>query len=134
MSKLIIPASIISVSIIAAVLVFSNKSTSNSTEQKTPDLGTSVVNEGDTQIVQITAKGGYSPTLVQASANKDTILRVKTVNTFDCSSALSIPSLGISRILPPTGTTDVRIGVQKSGTQISGTCSMGMYNFSIKFI
>jgi plastocyanin domain-containing protein len=95
--------------------------------------GTSVVQSGDSQIVELTAKGGYSPSTVTASADKPTILRVKTNNTFDCSSSLNIPSLGIRKNLPSSGETDIEIAAQKSGTTIKGTCGMGMYNFSIKF-
>lgn len=136
MSKVIIITSIFSISIIAAALIISNKpAISNTpTEQKTSTLGASVVKDGDKQIVELTAKGGYSPAVVQASANKGTVLRVKTNNTFDCSSALTIPALGVSKMLPPTGSTDIEIGSQQAGTQLDGTCSMGMYNFSIKFI
>ncbi len=136
MSKTIIITSILSISIIATALIITNKPaiSNNPTEQETSTLGATVVNYEDKQIVELTAKGGYSPAIVQASANKGTVLRVKTNNTFDCSSALSIPSLGINKMLPPTGSTDINIGAQQAGTQIDGTCSMGMYNFSIKFI
>jgi plastocyanin domain-containing protein len=125
---------IISGSVIVAALLISNKP-ANSNNNTTPFIAssTSVSNEGDKQIVNVTAKGGYSPARIQASANKDTILRIKTNSTFDCSAALSIPSLGVNKMLPPTGSTDFEIGSQKAGTQLNGTCAMGMYNFSIYF-
>jgi len=87
----------------------------------------------DKQILDLRAKGGYSPSVIMAAANKETILRVNTQNTFDCSSAFTIPSLGIRRNLPATGSTEIALGSQKPGTEIAGTCSMGMYNFTIKF-
>lgn len=96
-------------------------------------LGTVVSNLEGKQVIEVTAKGGYSPVLIKAEANKDTILRVLTNNTFDCSSALTIPSLGIRKNLPPTAATDIPLGPQKPGTKLAGTCSMGMYQFSIDF-
>jgi plastocyanin domain-containing protein len=85
------------------------------------------------QIVEVSAKGGYTPKLTTAQANVPTILRVTTSATFDCSSALRIPTLGYSTNLPPTGTTDIEVPAQKAGTTLKALCSMGMYNFSINF-
>lgn len=89
--------------------------------------------EGDNQILDLTAKWGYSPEVITAVADKASILRVKTNTTFDCSAAFTIPSLGINKNLPPSGITEFKIPAQKPGTEINGTCSMGMYNFKIKF-
>ncbi len=85
------------------------------------------------QIIEITARGGYTPNIIQAKADIDTILRVETRNTFDCSSAFTIPELKISKNLPVTGTTDFNIGSHKAGTKLQGSCSMGMYGFEIEF-
>lgn len=85
------------------------------------------------QILNLTAKGGYSPKSQIGKAGTPTILKVATKNTFDCSVALSIPSLGVSKYLPGTGVTDIEIPPQKSGTTLRGSCSMGMYTFNIKF-
>jgi len=92
-----------------------------------------VTTSGDKQIIDLTAKGGYSPSVITAQANKETILRVNTKNTFDCSSALTIPKLGIQKNLPATGATEIILGIQKPGSEIDGTCSNGMYSFKIKF-
>ncbi len=89
---------------------------------------------GDKQIIDLTAKGGYSPRVIEAKANTQTILRVSTNNTFDCSSALKIPELGVSKNLPSTGKTEIEIAAQEPGSVIDGTCAMGMYNFKIKFV
>lgn len=104
-----------------------NESNNNST------LGTNVSTSNGKQIIELRAKAGYSPAEVAASANKDTILRVTTDSTFDCSSALTIPKLGIKKNLPPTDTTDIPLGSQTPGTKLAGTCAMGMYNFSLSF-
>ena len=57
----------------------------------------------------------------------------KTDGTFDCSSALSIPSLSYRSHLPASGVTEVEVPAQKIGTDLKGICAMGMYNFSVKF-
>jgi plastocyanin domain-containing protein len=117
-----------------AFVIFNRTTSEDSIELKSSSLGTSVINQENKQIIELIAKGGYFPATIQASANKATILRIKTNNTFDCSSALTIPSLGINKRLPQTGSTDIEIEPRNAGTQIDGTCSMGMYYFSIKFI
>lgn len=95
--------------------------------------GKNVYEENGKQIVEISARGGYSPRLTVAKSDVPTIIRMKTSGTFDCSSALSIPSLGIRLSLPSSGTKDIEIPAQKSGSTLAGTCAMGMYNFSIQF-
>ncbi len=86
------------------------------------------------QIIDLTAKGGFSPNTITAKANVETILNVITNKTFDCSSSIRIPKLNISENLPLTGTTQIALGSYNSGEEIDGTCLMGMYNFKIKFI
>jgi plastocyanin domain-containing protein len=90
--------------------------------------------QGDTQIITMNAKGGYSPRFITARAGVPTILRVVTKNTFDCSTALVINQLKVSKNLPPNGNTDIPIMAQTAGAEISGTCSMGMYSFRLTFI
>lgn len=85
------------------------------------------------QIIEISAKGGYSPRITMAKADIPTIIRMSTKGSFDCSSAVSIPSLGYRANLPPTGTTDIEVPAQKPGSTLQGLCTMGMYNFQIKF-
>ncbi len=85
-----------------------------------------------TQYVDITAKGGYAPRKSSAQAGLPTVLRVRTKGTFDCSSALRIPSLGYSRNLSQSEVTEIDLGTPKAGT-LQGLCSMGMYSFLIEF-
>ena len=94
---------------------------------------TNVSMEGEKQIIEITAKGGYSPGKTTAKAGVPTILRVKTNSTFDCSAALRIKSLGYSKTLPATGTTDIEVPAQLAGSTLKALCSMGMYNFEVQF-
>lgn len=84
------------------------------------------------QIVEIKAKGGYSPRISVAKANMPTILRFDTNGTFDCSASVRIPSMNVSKILPNSGSTDIDLGNPKLGT-LQGTCGMGMYPFEINF-
>ena len=85
------------------------------------------------QIVEIGVKGGYSPKLTAAKAGMPTVLRMKTKAMFDCTSSLSIPSIGYQNSLPPSGETDIEIPVQQPGTTLKGLCAMGMYHFAVNF-
>lgn len=85
------------------------------------------------QIVEIKAKGGYSPRKSVAKAGVPTILRMKTSGTFDCSGALVIPSINYQENLPMSGTTDITLPAQTAGKSIQGFCAMGMYNFEVDF-
>lgn len=89
--------------------------------------------EGDKQIVEITAKGGYAPRVTSAKAGIPTVIRVATKGTFDCSSALVIPKISYRTNLSPSGVTEIEIPPQAAGEVVTGLCSMGMYNFSIKY-
>ena len=86
------------------------------------------------QTIDIRAKGGYAPRVINAQAGKPATLRVTTQGTYDCSSALPIPALGIQKTLPASGITEIAIPSQKSGTNLLGMCSMGMYQFQIRFL
>ncbi len=85
------------------------------------------------QIIEISAKGGYAPRNTAAKAGIPTIIKVKTRGTFDCSSALVIPSIGYRGNLPPSGETIIDVPPQKAGSVLRGLCAMGMYNFSVEF-
>lgn len=85
------------------------------------------------QIIEITARGGYFPRVTLAKANLPTIIKMATAGTFDCSSALVIPSLGYRRNLASSGVTEIEVPAQASGAKLQGLCSMGMYNFSVNF-
>lgn len=84
------------------------------------------------QIIEIDAKGGYQPRRSIAKAGISTIIRFNTKGTFDCSSAVRIPSLNISKSLPQSGATDIDIGSSQLGTLL-GSCGMGMYPFEVVF-
>ena|SRR3989338_7987359 len=111
-----------------AILLVSSGKTS---ESNTRADNVSVVN--GKQIIEIGAKGRYAPKVSTAKADIPTILRVQTSGTFDCSSALTIPSIGYRANLPPSGVTEIEIPAQKSGATLQGLCAMGMYNFKVQF-
>lgn len=85
------------------------------------------------QVIDITAKGGYSPRVVVAKAGIPTVLRVNTSGTFDCSASLVIPSLSYQKFLSSSGTEEILIPAEKATGTLQGLCSMGMYGFQIKF-
>jgi Cu+-exporting ATPase len=85
------------------------------------------------QIIDISAKGGYSPRKVVAKAGIPTILRVSTKGTFDCSASLVIPKLSYQKFLQPSGTEDIIITPEQAQGTLQGLCSMGMYNFQVVF-
>lgn len=123
--------------ILSAVIIFfainsTGKSSINNDDSLIQENANNVSVVDGKQIVEIKAKGGYSPTHSIAQAGLPTILRVNTNGTFDCSSSIRIPSLNISKNLPMSGTTDIDIGTQQIGL-FQGTCGMGMYPFDIKF-
>lgn len=124
--------------IVIATLFFGGYlvSTFTASEESTPPAdegGDNVSIVDGTQIVTLQAKGGYQPRVSTVKAGIPTILRVNTTGTFDCSSALRIPSLKISKNLPASGTTDIALGELKPGT-LDGTCSMGMYPFQLNVV
>ncbi len=116
--------------LIAAAILFSR---SDASPQKNNPSVNNVSVSGEKQIVEIEARGGYSPRLSQAKADTPTVIRMKTSGTFDCSSALVIPALGYRTNLPAQGMTDIEIPPQKSGAQLQGLCAMSMYSFVVNF-
>lgn len=85
------------------------------------------------QYVDIKAKGGYLPRISYAQSGIPTVLRVQTNNTFDCSSALVIPSLKYRGNLAPSGVEEIELPPQEKGSSHKGLCSMGMYGFEVRF-
>lgn len=93
---------------------------------------TAVIVEGK-QIIDITAKGGYSPRVVQAKAGVPTVIRVITKGTFDCSASIVIPKLSYQKFLQPSGVEEINLSAEQAQGTLQGLCAMGMYNFQIKF-
>lgn len=119
---------LIAVVLIAVAFMIINKS-----NNATPAVnGNNVSMVDGKQIINLTARGGYTPQKSTAKAGLPTILRFTTNGTFDCSSFVRIPSMGVSQSLASSGTTDIDLGNPKSGI-LRGSCGMGMYPFEINF-
>ncbi len=90
--------------------------------------------ENGTQIINVKATNqGYYPEKIEAQSNTPTILRMESENSYGCERSFRIPSLDIVEILPQEGTTDIDLGSPEKGESILGSCSMGMYTFTINF-
>ncbi len=126
----IITALVVAFILVLGTVAFTSKGGSSSTTSNSNQNNVTVLN--GTQIITITAKGGYSPRTSTATSGMPTKLRFVTNGTFDCSSSVSIPSLNIGKQLAISGNTDIDVGVPKAGA-LQGTCGMGMYPFEINF-
>lgn len=127
-----IVAIIIAVAIIGGAILLTKGGGDNSSGiSSMPSVQNVSIVDGK-QIIEIKAKGGYTPRASLAKANIPTILRFNTNGTFDCSSLVRIPNMNITKVLPQSGITDIDLGNQKIGT-LQGTCGMGMYPFEIQF-
>ncbi len=131
MKKVFVISTLLTIgSVVGIILLLQNSS-----------MGTATVASGQSnvsivdgkQVIQIDAKGGYAPRNTVAKANMPTTLNVQTSGTFDCSSALVIPSMKYRTNLPPSGTTAIDLPPQSAGTTLQGVCAMGMYGFAIAF-
>lgn len=119
---------LVGVLVIGGAVVFSQK------PEGSGQVVQNVSMEGEKQIIEIDAKGGYSPKLTAAKAGVPTVLRLKTNGTYDCSSAVTIPSIGFRKNLEAAGVTEVEIPANVAQGTLEGVCSMGMYSFSVKFL
>lgn len=117
------------IGVMLLVIFFSLRSSAS--PQLTTDGAVSI--ENGVQIIDISAKGGFSPSIVQASAGIPTELRVATNGTYDCSSTLVIPALGYDETLSPTGTEVIALTAEQAQGTLEATCGMGMYKFEITF-
>ena len=128
--KSIVLAIIAAALIIGGAIVFASKGASTSAADAAPANNVSIVD--GKQIIDVSVKGGYHPQNSVAKAGIPTVLRFNTNGTFDCSSGVRIPSMGISKTLPSTGSTDVDVGSPAVAT-LQGVCVMGMYSFQVDF-
>lgn len=130
MNKPLFVSIVIALTLIMLAVVF-RQSSGGTPDGDVPENNVSVVD--GVQIVALRAKGGYSPKASVAEAGIPTIIRFSTNGTYDCSAAVSIPSLKVQTLLVPSGTSEVDIGTPEAGT-LRGSCSMGMYPFEIEFV
>ena len=76
---------------------------------------------------------GYNPNSIQVRAGTPVKLNLITNGNYACTSVFRIPTLGITKTLPATGTDSVEFTPQNPG-KITWTCSMGMYRGIIEVI
>ena len=95
---------------------------------------TNVYLEDGVQIIEIRAKGGYSPLQTTAKAYLPTLLRMVTDDTFDCSSSVIIPNLRLRKRLPLSGKTDIQLPTIPEDSELTVYCGMGMYSFNLDFV
>jgi plastocyanin domain-containing protein len=124
-------ALIITVVLIGGAFLLTSGNSGAPSAQNVPAANNVSIENGQ-QIITIDAKGGYSPRVSSAKAGIPTIIRFRTSGTFDCSSFIRIPSMGVSKSLPSTGTTDIAITSPQAGP-LQGMCGMGMYPFQVNF-
>ncbi len=86
------------------------------------------------QVILVTVtNSGYSPRTITAKGGVPTIVRMNSNNALGCERSFRFPRLGITKTLPTSGATDIDINTPAIGSSLNGTCSMGMYNFTINF-
>ena len=132
MTKKITISVVISLVLIVAA-VFLGSAGANKDQSKNIAGRKNIYMENGKQIIEITARGGYFPKLNIAQKGLPTIIRIKTDNTYDCSSSVSIPKIGLRKILQPAGVEDIAIAEKDAIGELDGLCGMGMYNFKIDF-
>ncbi len=135
--KTLTTISILLVVAVLALLLFSFLSRGNSSKATVvgAEITSNVLEENGLQIIEvISTAGGYSPRKITAKSDIPTVLRLNSENSYGCERSFRIPSLNITEILPTQGVTEIDLGVPQAGKNIFGTCSMGMYTFTISFI
>lgn len=75
----------------------------------------------------------YTPSNMSVRAGVPVRLTLVTNGVYGCTRAFTVPSLGIQKILPETGTEIVEFTPEKPGP-IRFTCSMGMFSGTINAI
>jgi sulfite exporter TauE/SafE len=94
--------------------------------------GPAAGDQGNVITIQVLASA-YMPDVAKGSSGQPTQLKLVTNNTWGCTRAFVIPSLGIQKILPETGETLIDLPPQPAGSTLFYTCSMGMYYGAIQF-
>ncbi|MET9952800.1 sulfite exporter TauE/SafE family protein [Streptomyces sp. NPDC006339] len=103
------------------------------TAAETVAADTVTINPDGSQTITVQARtNSYTPATIMAEADRPTTLVVATSNTSGCVRAFVVPDLGIQKILPTDGQTDIALGARKAGT-LTFTCGMGMYGGQITF-
>lgn len=111
---------------IALLSLFGQNATASSSE-------VAGVTNGLQEVKVSVTSGGYSTSVNTLKAGVPVKMTLVTNNTQGCARAFNIPSLGISKVLPQTGTEVIEFTPTKTG-QLTMTCSMGMYTKTLNVI
>ena len=79
------------------------------------------------------ASNGYTASAATLKKGVPVRLTLKTNNTKGCSRAFTIPDLGVSKVLPVTGTEVIEFTPKKAG-RLGYSCSMGMYTGAFEIL
>jgi Cu+-exporting ATPase len=90
-----------------------------------PRTATQVQVEGGRQVVDVTVKGGYSPSLIRVEAGTPLRLRFHRQENSDCTSRVVFPDLRRSASLAAFGTTTLDLDITEPG-EYSWACGMNM--------
>jgi len=88
--------------------------------------GVTVSAAGIQEVTIEVSNSGYTSPTTALKAGVPVRLTLVTNNTRGCSRAFTIPSLGISKVLPETGSEVIEFTPKKIG-RLAYSCSMGMY-------
>lgn len=99
------------------------------TEGKVAGISTEGKQEATIQVLTY----GYSSEVATLKSGVPVKLKLVTNNTQGCTRAFTVPSLRISKILPPTGTDVIEFTPTQPG-RLAYTCSMGMYTGAFQVI
>lgn len=125
---------LVAIAVVFLFILFAVLAKGGDVQQPATGDSSTVSAQGDTQYIEITAKaGGYYPKTINAKAGVKTIVKFVTNKAYGCETAMTIPSLGITKNLPPTGVTEIEIGTGQQGKDLLITCLMRMYSATIKF-
>jgi P-type Cu+ transporter len=90
-----------------------------------PKQGSRATVQGGVQEVEITVKGGYSPSLIHVQEGMPVRFLFDRQETGECSSRVLFPDFGVSKSLPPFGRTTLEFVPTKTGT-FGFACGMNM--------
>ena len=76
---------------------------------------------------------GYSPREFTVKNNQPVSVTINSKNNRSCARAFSIPSLGISKLLPENGSENITFTPTSTG-RLAFSCSMGMYTGTINIV
>lgn len=91
------------------------------------------VTDGIQEVTIIVRSNGYTASATTLKRGIPVRLTIVTDNTQGCIRAFTIPDLGISKVLPVTGSETVEFTPARTG-RLSYSCSMGMYTGAFEIL